>query len=70
MKNRDFDCVEMKRAAQERIRAQVDGMTPDEEIAFFRKGGDAFEQAIKRASQGRQIQASASRGRTRKQRLV
>ncbi len=32
-----FDCVALKRAAQERIYQATQGMTPEEEIAFFRR---------------------------------
>ena len=46
MKTKAFDCVEMKRAAQEKIRAQVQGMTREEEIRFFRAGAEGFEQRI------------------------
>ena len=39
----------MKRAAQEKIRAAVSGMTREQEIAFFRAGADEFEQRVKAA---------------------
>lgn len=39
MKKKKFDCVEMKRTCQENIRQQVKGMTPAEEVAFFRAAG-------------------------------
>lgn len=32
---RDFDCVEFKRQAQERIAKVIQGMTPEQEIAFY-----------------------------------
>jgi hypothetical protein len=51
-----FDCVAMKRAAQRKIRARVRGMTPAQEIAFFRAGGSKFAVAIaaaKRAARRR-----------------
>ncbi len=34
---KDFDCIAFKRAAQEKIYEQIQGMTPDEEIAWFRR---------------------------------
>ena len=37
-----FDCVAMKHAAQKIIRQQVQGMTRDEEIAYFRAGEKKF----------------------------
>ncbi len=55
MENKDFDCVEMKRAAQAQIRARVEGMTPEHEIAFFREAGRKLERQIEaaRAVQGK-----------------
>ncbi|GEM_PF-587545 len=35
--NKEFDCIEMKRKAQLEIYEEIKGMTPDEEIAYFRK---------------------------------
>ncbi len=34
---KDFDCISFKRAAQEKIYEQIKGMTPAEEIAWFRQ---------------------------------
>ena len=36
-KAKDFDCVEFKRRAQVRIYEEIKGMSPEEEIAYFRK---------------------------------
>jgi len=55
-----FDCVAMKRSAQRRIRALVRGMSPDEEIAFFRAGAEEFQAAIEQAK-------SSRRGRKRRE---
>jgi len=44
-----FDCVEMKHASQERIRASVRGMTREEEVAFFREGAAEFQKRIEAA---------------------
>jgi len=49
MKTKTFDCVGMKRMAQTRIRAQVSGMSAEEEIAFFRDGAEDFERRIQAA---------------------
>jgi hypothetical protein len=32
-----LDCIAMKREAQEKIYEEVEGMTPEEEIAYFRR---------------------------------
>lgn len=34
---KDFDCIAFKRAAQEKIFEQIQGMTPAEEIAWFKR---------------------------------
>ena len=36
-----FDCVEFKRQAQARIYERIKGLTPDEEIEYFRKAAEA-----------------------------
>ncbi|MDY7011319.1 MAG: hypothetical protein SVV80_11305 [Planctomycetota bacterium] len=46
MKKKTFDCVEIKRACQEKIRQQVKGMKPSEEVAFFRRAGEKLQQRI------------------------
>ena len=33
---KEFDCIDFKRAAQEKIYEQIKGMTPAEEIDWFR----------------------------------
>ncbi|MGD0655272.1 MAG: hypothetical protein ABSA16_13075 [Thermoguttaceae bacterium] len=50
-KNKTFDCIAIKRAAQEKIREEVCGMTPAEEVAYFRKGAEDFERRILAAKQ-------------------
>jgi hypothetical protein len=48
-KNKTFDCIAMKRAAQEKIREQVRGMTRSEEVAFFREGREEFDRQVQAA---------------------
>lgn len=45
-KNKSFDCIAMKRAAQMKIREDVRGMTLVEEIAYFRKGTEDIRRHI------------------------
>lgn len=59
-KAKKFDCVAMKRAAQRRIRARVRGLTPKQEIAFFRAGGAEFEAALAAARQAEESDAATS----------
>ena len=46
MRTKSFDCIESKRAAQRQIRAQVAGVTPAQEIDFFRAGHEEFARAL------------------------
>jgi hypothetical protein len=41
----------MKRKAQKAIRAKVQGMTRDEEVAFFRQGREEFDKKVVAAKQ-------------------
>lgn len=46
-----FDCVEMKRRCQKEIRRRVEGMSREEEIAFFREVGQKLEKDIRLAKE-------------------
>ena len=59
-KTKTFDCIAMKRKAQEAIRAHVRGMTMEEEVAFFREGAEEFERQINSAKQRRVASPSSS----------
>ncbi len=37
---KEFDCVEFKRRAQSRIYERIKGLSPEEEIEYFRKAVD------------------------------
>ena len=54
-----FDCIAMKRKAQEAIRQQVRGMTHTEEAAFFREGREEFERRVQAAKRQRPTGPSA-----------
>lgn len=49
MKNKKFDCVAMKRACQEKAYARTQGMTIEEEVAYYRKAGDELRRRIAQA---------------------
>ena len=51
MKTKTFDCIQMKRAAQEKIRAAVAGLDRQQEIEFFRAGAEEFERGIQTAKE-------------------
>ncbi len=57
MKTKTFDCIQMKRTAQQKIRAAVAGLDHKAEIEFFRGGAEAFQRRIEAAREAR------SRGR-------
>jgi hypothetical protein len=42
MKTKAFDCVEMKRRGAEAVRQRTAGMTPKQEIEYWRKRGEEF----------------------------
>jgi len=50
-KKKAFDCVAMKRQAQEIIRADLQGKSREEEIAYFNAGAEEFRQRIEAAKQ-------------------
>lgn len=41
-----FDCVEMKRRAQEKIYKEIKGMSVDEQLAYWKKHEQAFQREI------------------------
>ena len=57
-KNRAFDCIAMKRRAQEAIRDQVRGMTREEKAVFFREGREEFEKRVQAAKEQRPAKPS------------
>ena len=40
-----FDCVEMKHQAQERIRKELEGKSPEEQSAYLRRGREALSKS-------------------------
>lgn len=40
---KSFDCVEMKRRAQEKIYKETKGMSVDEQLAYWKKHEQAFQ---------------------------
>ena len=68
-----FDCVEMKRKAQEKIYEQIKDLSLDEEIEYFNKAGERFlremevlrkeeKKTTKRAKGGRKTTRVPSKG--------
>ncbi len=38
---KDFDCIRMKREAQARIYGNISNLTPEQEIAYFRRAAES-----------------------------
>jgi hypothetical protein len=51
MKKKTFDCVEMMHKGAERVRRQVEGMTIEEELAYWRQQTDALRQLKREAEE-------------------
>ncbi len=55
---KDFDCVEMKRKGSERILAETQGMTPEEELRYWEEKSRSFIQWHQTAREERREQTS------------
>jgi hypothetical protein len=58
-KKNTFDWIAMKREAQKAIRAKVQDMTWEEEVAFFREGREEFDKKVQAAKQQRSARPSS-----------
>ena len=56
---KSFDCVEMKTKAQARIAKQTRGMSPEEELEYFRRGAANFWKDIEALREKTKRQALA-----------
>ena len=57
-----IDALQMVREARDRISREISGMTPSEEIEYFRKGAQEFEARMKRNAPGREAGEAAPAG--------
>lgn len=57
MKKKTFDCVEMMHKGAERVRQQVEGMTIEEEAAYWQQQTEALRQ-LKREAENKARKAS------------
>ena len=51
MKTKTFDCVQMKRRGAARVQQQIENLTPEQELEFWRKQTDTLrrrQQEIRR----------------------
>jgi len=62
-----FDCVEMKRKAQERIYEETKDMSREEELEYFHKAGERFRRELEalreKKNKARQKKASVTKAR-------
>ena len=63
LKKKAFDCVAMKRRTQAAIRADLQGKSREEEIAYFNAGAEEFRQRIEAAKQATARNANGRVGR-------
>lgn len=49
MKTKTFDCVNMKHRGAAKVRQQTAGMTPDEEMTFWRQKTQALQERQQKA---------------------
>lgn len=63
MKNKAFDCVEMKHRAAEKVQAHLAGMSDEETIAYFKRIGDEFrvrQATLRKAKQSQEMPATGT----------
>ncbi len=51
MKNKSFDCVEMKRKGAEVIYRKVASLSIEQQLEYWRKGSDSLRKQMKPANQ-------------------
>ncbi len=51
MKNKQFDCVEMKHKGAERVYQAIAGLSKEQQIDYWRRGGEGLRQAIEKAQE-------------------
>ena len=51
MKNKSFDCVEMKRKGAEVIYQKVASLSIEQQLEYWRKGNDSLRKQMKPANQ-------------------
>ena len=59
-KKKTFDCVEMQHRGAEYVRKLTEGMTPEEELEFWRRGTEELRREVAEAK--KRLEAAASEG--------
>ena len=55
MRVKTFDCVEMKHKGAEKVREQIGGMTPEQELAFWQERSRILRQRQEIAKKERHV---------------
>lgn len=56
MKNKSFDCVEMKHRGAAQVLAETAGMTPEQEIEYWRAATETLRDEQRRTLASRSVQ--------------
>lgn len=51
MKNKQFDCVEMKHKGAERVHQAIDGLSKEQQIDYWKRGSEALRQELLKAQE-------------------
>jgi hypothetical protein len=57
-----FDCVEMKRKAQEEIYEETKNMSREEELEYFHKAGERFQREMEALREKKKAQQKKASG--------
>jgi hypothetical protein len=52
MKTKTFDCVDLKRRGAERVQAELDGMTPGQQVEYWRRSTEELLQRKRQLATG------------------
>jgi hypothetical protein len=51
MKNKQFDCVEMKHRGAEKVYQAIAGFSKEQQLDYWRRGSEALRQALQKAQE-------------------
>lgn len=51
MKNKRFDCVEMKHKGAERVNQAIAGFSKEQQLAYWRRGSETLRQELQKAQE-------------------
>jgi hypothetical protein len=62
MKDKTFDCVEMMHRGQEELQKRLQGMSDEEQLAFWRRQSEEFKKSVEEARRKRQADEESAAG--------